>query len=103
MAEDLNRRWMNPCPKLHPTIYHTKGLLQYLHMINKVPLVRLTLCVPCLIVVFYTQNKMPLVWLTLCVVCLIVNFTNTKGLLQYLHIDKALLVTLTLGVPCLII
>lgn len=38
-AEDLNRRWDNPCPKLHPTIYHTKGLLQYLQMINKSPLV----------------------------------------------------------------
>ncbi|KAL4227460.1 Cytosolic carboxypeptidase 1 [Mactra antiquata] len=38
-AEDLNRRWDNPCPKLHPTIYHTKGLLQYLQMINKTPLV----------------------------------------------------------------
>ncbi|KAK3098121.1 hypothetical protein FSP39_016346 [Pinctada imbricata] len=38
-AEDLNRRWDNPCPKLHPTIYHTKGLLQYLQMINKVPMV----------------------------------------------------------------
>ncbi|XP_064653277.1 cytosolic carboxypeptidase 1-like isoform X2 [Lineus longissimus] len=38
-AEDLNRRWLHPCPKLHPTIYHTKGLLQYLHMIGKNPLV----------------------------------------------------------------
>lgn len=38
-AEDLNRRWDNPCPKLHPTIYHCKGLLQYLQMINKTPLV----------------------------------------------------------------
>lgn len=38
-AEDLNRRWDNPCPKLHPTIFHTKGLLQYLQMINKSPLV----------------------------------------------------------------
>ncbi|KAJ8304681.1 hypothetical protein KUTeg_018264, partial [Tegillarca granosa] len=36
-AEDLNRRWDNPCPKLHPTIYHTKGLLQYMQMINKTP------------------------------------------------------------------
>lgn len=38
-AEDLNRRWDNPCPRLHPTIYHTKGLLQYMQMIGKVPLV----------------------------------------------------------------
>lgn len=42
-AEDLNRRWDNPCPRLHPTIYHTKGLLQYMQMIGKVPLVRTTI------------------------------------------------------------
>ncbi|CAH1796187.1 unnamed protein product [Owenia fusiformis] len=39
VAEDLNRRWLHPCPKLHPTIYHTKGLLQYMQSINKAPLV----------------------------------------------------------------
>ena len=39
VAEDLNRRWANPCPKLHPTIYHTKGLLQYLKYSGRVPLV----------------------------------------------------------------
>nr|KAG5708612.1 hypothetical protein BaRGS_033033 [Batillaria attramentaria] len=39
VAEDLNRRWMRPCPRLHPTIYHTKGLLQYLSTVNKTPLV----------------------------------------------------------------
>ncbi|XP_013413486.1 cytosolic carboxypeptidase 1-like [Lingula anatina] len=39
VAEDLNRRWLVPCPKLHPTIYHTRGLLQYLKMVNKVPVV----------------------------------------------------------------
>ncbi|XP_033749645.1 LOW QUALITY PROTEIN: cytosolic carboxypeptidase 1-like [Pecten maximus] len=38
-AEDLNRRWDNPCPRLHPTIYHTKGMLQYMQMISKIPLV----------------------------------------------------------------
>ncbi|KAL5004498.1 hypothetical protein ScPMuIL_017954 [Solemya velum] len=38
-GEDLNRRWDNPCPRLHPTIFHSKGLLQYLQMINKTPLV----------------------------------------------------------------
>ncbi|XP_052795258.1 cytosolic carboxypeptidase 1-like [Mya arenaria] len=38
-GEDLNRRWDNPCPRLHPTIFHCKGLLQYLQMINKAPLV----------------------------------------------------------------
>ena len=41
-GEDLNRCWLLPCPKLHPTIYHTKGLLQFLAMINKPPLVRLS-------------------------------------------------------------
>lgn len=39
VAEDLNRRWNKPCPQLHPTIYHAKGLLQYLSSISKVPLV----------------------------------------------------------------
>ncbi|XP_076444257.1 cytosolic carboxypeptidase 1-like [Babylonia areolata] len=39
VAEDLNRRWLKPCPRLHPTIYHTKGLLQYLSAVNKSPLV----------------------------------------------------------------
>ncbi|XP_071096549.1 cytosolic carboxypeptidase 1-like [Haliotis cracherodii] len=39
VAEDLNRRWQHPCPQLHPTIYHTKGLLQYLNMVSKTPLV----------------------------------------------------------------
>lgn len=39
VAEDLNRRWLKPCPRLHPSIYHTKGLLQYLQLVNKAPLV----------------------------------------------------------------
>ncbi|CAL1528008.1 unnamed protein product [Lymnaea stagnalis] len=39
VGEDLNRRWGKPCPTLHPTIYHTKGLLQYLSAVNKTPLV----------------------------------------------------------------
>ncbi|GFO08515.1 cytosolic carboxypeptidase 1 [Plakobranchus ocellatus] len=39
VGEDLNRRWGKPCPVLHPTIYHTKGLLLYLNMINKTPMV----------------------------------------------------------------
>jgi hypothetical protein len=47
-AEDLNRRWDNPCPKLHPTIYHCKGLLQYLQMINKSPLVSYYINLACL-------------------------------------------------------
>ncbi|XP_077988802.1 cytosolic carboxypeptidase 1-like isoform X2 [Glandiceps talaboti] len=38
-GEDLNRRWQDPSSALHPTIYHTKGLLQYLQLINKSPLV----------------------------------------------------------------
>lgn len=37
VAEDLNRRWLKPCPILHPSIYHTKGLLQYLSAVNKTP------------------------------------------------------------------
>ncbi|XP_051876222.1 cytosolic carboxypeptidase 1 isoform X7 [Pristis pectinata] len=38
-GEDLNRQWSNPHPELHPTIYHTKGLLQYLASIQHTPLV----------------------------------------------------------------
>ncbi|XP_038077720.1 cytosolic carboxypeptidase 1-like [Patiria miniata] len=38
-GEDLNRRWDSPNPDLHPTIYHTKGLLQYLAMCSRSPLV----------------------------------------------------------------
>ncbi|CAH2294247.1 cytosolic carboxypeptidase 1 isoform X1 [Pelobates cultripes] len=38
-GEDLNRQWQNPNVDLHPTIYHTKGLLQYLAAIRHVPLV----------------------------------------------------------------
>ncbi|XP_077456293.1 cytosolic carboxypeptidase 1 isoform X3 [Stigmatopora argus] len=38
-GEDLNRQWQIPNPELHPTIYHTKGLLQYLAHIQRAPLV----------------------------------------------------------------
>lgn len=38
-GEDLNRQWQNPIPDLHPTIYHAKGLLQYLAAIKRLPLV----------------------------------------------------------------
>uniref|UniRef100_A0A3Q2CIK7 Cytosolic carboxypeptidase 1 n=1 Tax=Cyprinodon variegatus TaxID=28743 RepID=A0A3Q2CIK7_CYPVA len=38
-GEDLNRQWQNPNPELHPTIYHTKSLLQYLAYIQRAPLV----------------------------------------------------------------
>lgn len=38
-GEDLNRQWQNPSPELHPTIYHTKSLLQYLAVIQRAPLV----------------------------------------------------------------
>uniref|UniRef100_A0A668AJS6 Cytosolic carboxypeptidase 1 n=1 Tax=Myripristis murdjan TaxID=586833 RepID=A0A668AJS6_9TELE len=38
-GEDLNRQWQSPNPELHPTIYHTKGLLQYLAHIQRTPLV----------------------------------------------------------------
>uniref|UniRef100_A0A8B9EPV5 Cytosolic carboxypeptidase 1 n=1 Tax=Anser cygnoides TaxID=8845 RepID=A0A8B9EPV5_ANSCY len=37
-GEDLNRQWQNPNPDLHPTIYHAKGLLQYLAAIKHLPL-----------------------------------------------------------------
>ncbi|XP_060708839.1 cytosolic carboxypeptidase 4 [Hemiscyllium ocellatum] len=38
-GEDLNRQWSDPKPDLHPTIYHTKGLLSYMRSIGKTPLV----------------------------------------------------------------
>lgn len=39
VAEDLNRRWFCPCPRRHPTIFHTKGLLQFLACLDQPPLV----------------------------------------------------------------
>ncbi|XP_010603818.1 cytosolic carboxypeptidase 1 isoform X1 [Fukomys damarensis] len=38
-GEDLNRQWQSPNPDLHPTIYHAKGLLQYLGAVKRLPLV----------------------------------------------------------------
>nr|CAB3220654.1 cytosolic carboxypeptidase 1-like [Phallusia mammillata] len=38
-GDDLNRTWNDPHPQLFPTIFHTKGLLQYLYSIHKSPLV----------------------------------------------------------------
>ncbi|KAG8455300.1 hypothetical protein GDO86_001482, partial [Hymenochirus boettgeri] len=38
-GEDLNRQWQNPNADLHPTIYHAKGLLQYLAAIKHAPLI----------------------------------------------------------------
>uniref|UniRef100_A0AAR2ING3 Cytosolic carboxypeptidase 1 n=1 Tax=Pygocentrus nattereri TaxID=42514 RepID=A0AAR2ING3_PYGNA len=38
-GEDLNRQWLTPSAELHPTIYHTKSLLQYLTAIGRTPLV----------------------------------------------------------------
>ncbi|XP_030049532.1 cytosolic carboxypeptidase 1 isoform X2 [Microcaecilia unicolor] len=38
-GEDLNRQWQSPNPDLHPTIYHAKGLLQYMSAIRRLPLV----------------------------------------------------------------
>ncbi|KAL2092592.1 hypothetical protein ACEWY4_012390 [Coilia grayii] len=38
-GEDLNRQWQSPNLELHPTIYHAKGLLQYLNAIQRAPLV----------------------------------------------------------------
>jgi len=34
-GEDLNRRWLSPSPELHPTIYHAKGLFQFIHHVAK--------------------------------------------------------------------
>ncbi|NWY40900.1 CBPC4 carboxypeptidase, partial [Sylvia atricapilla] len=38
-GDDLNRQWLTPSSQLHPTIYHTKGLLYYLSSIGRAPLV----------------------------------------------------------------
>uniref|UniRef100_A0A8C4JIH3 tubulin-glutamate carboxypeptidase n=1 Tax=Dromaius novaehollandiae TaxID=8790 RepID=A0A8C4JIH3_DRONO len=38
-GDDLNRQWLTPSSQLHPTIYHTKGLLYYLRSIGRTPLV----------------------------------------------------------------
>nr|AAG37102.1 nuclear ATP/GTP-binding protein [Mus musculus] len=38
-GEGLNRQWQSPNPELHPTIYHAKGLLQYLAAVKRLPLV----------------------------------------------------------------
>ncbi|XP_029473132.1 cytosolic carboxypeptidase 1 isoform X2 [Rhinatrema bivittatum] len=38
-GEDLNRQWQSPNLDLHPTIYHAKGLLQYMSAIRRLPLV----------------------------------------------------------------
>ncbi|NXC41332.1 CBPC4 carboxypeptidase, partial [Penelope pileata] len=38
-GDDLNRQWLKPNSQLHPTIYHTKGLLYYLRSIGRAPLV----------------------------------------------------------------
>ncbi|XP_069359117.1 cytosolic carboxypeptidase 1-like isoform X5 [Maniola hyperantus] len=35
--EDLNRRWCKPSSVLHPSIYHTKGLIEYLVRVWKKP------------------------------------------------------------------
>uniref|UniRef100_A0A914XTX5 Cytosolic carboxypeptidase 1 n=1 Tax=Plectus sambesii TaxID=2011161 RepID=A0A914XTX5_9BILA len=36
VGQDLNRQWDNPSSVLHPTVYHTKGLLQWLVDVQKV-------------------------------------------------------------------
>uniref|UniRef100_H0UWK9 tubulin-glutamate carboxypeptidase n=1 Tax=Cavia porcellus TaxID=10141 RepID=H0UWK9_CAVPO len=38
-GEDLNRQWLAPKAHLQPTIYHAKGLLQYLSSIGRGPVV----------------------------------------------------------------
>ena len=32
-GEDLNRRWKHPNAQLHPSIYHSKGIVEYIHTI----------------------------------------------------------------------
>ena len=32
-GEDLNRRWQDPNVKLHPIIYHSKGLMSYIRQV----------------------------------------------------------------------
>ena len=32
-GEDLNRRWQDPHAKLHPVIYHSKGLISYIKQV----------------------------------------------------------------------
>lgn len=32
-GEDLNRRWTNPNRIAHPSIYHTKGLFEYIRRV----------------------------------------------------------------------
>ncbi|VDL95846.1 unnamed protein product [Schistocephalus solidus] len=39
-ARDLNRQWINPSPTLHPTIYHTKCLINLLAETGNAPFVR---------------------------------------------------------------
>ncbi|NWI15558.1 CBPC4 carboxypeptidase, partial [Crypturellus soui] len=38
-GDDLNRQWVTPSSELHPTIYHSKGLLYYLRSVGRAPLV----------------------------------------------------------------
>ncbi|XP_010221764.1 PREDICTED: cytosolic carboxypeptidase 4, partial [Tinamus guttatus] len=38
-GDDLNRQWLTPSSELHPTIYHSKGLLYYLRSVGRAPLV----------------------------------------------------------------
>ncbi|VDN09696.1 unnamed protein product [Dibothriocephalus latus] len=39
-ARDLNRQWINPSSTLHPTIYHTKCLINLLAEAGNTPFVR---------------------------------------------------------------
>ncbi|VDQ16376.1 unnamed protein product [Trichobilharzia regenti] len=38
-GKDLNRRWINPSPLIHPTIYHSKMLLRLLTICERAPYV----------------------------------------------------------------
>lgn len=37
-GQDLNRQWLRPNAKLHPSIYHAKSLMKYLLKLNKPPI-----------------------------------------------------------------
>lgn len=53
-GEDLNRQWQSPNPDLHPTIYHAKGLLQYLAAVKHLPLVSICLVTEMLLLINYS-------------------------------------------------
>ncbi|VDK23134.1 unnamed protein product [Taenia asiatica] len=42
-AKDLNRQWLNPSPSLHPTIFHTKCLINLLAEVGSAPYIYIDL------------------------------------------------------------